>query len=235
MSNTETLNLPNQLGSAILCMPNTAQPKAGVIVVHEWWGLNDYAKGRAEALADLGYAAIAVDMYGHGKTATDPEEAEHMMNAAFAEPEKLDARFQEAKNLLVQHGNVDAHSIYAIGYCFGGAVVLNQARSGTELAGVASFHGLLETDSPAQAGSVNTKVLVTTGGADPMNGPDIVAGFVKEMQNAGAEYHLTSFPNVEHGFTNPAATENGKKYGLPLSYDKHADVSSWNALLDFMR
>ncbi len=76
MSNTKTLTLPNQLGSAILCMPNTAQPKAGVIVVHEWWGLNDYAKGRAEALADLGYAAIAVDMYGHGKTATDPEEAE---------------------------------------------------------------------------------------------------------------------------------------------------------------
>ena len=235
MSNSETLTLPNQLGSAILCMPENAKPKAGVIVVHEWWGLTDYAKGRAEKLADLGYAAIAVDMYGHGKTATDPEEAELMMNAASAEPEQLNARFQEAKKLLVQHGNVDAHSIYAIGYCFGGAVVLNQARSGTELAGVASFHGLLETDSPAQAGGVNTKVLVATGGADPMVGPDVVADFVQEMQNAGVEYRLTSFPNVKHGFTNPAATENGKKYGLPLSYDEHADTSSWTALLDFMR
>ncbi len=235
MSNTETLTLPNQLGSAILYMPNNAQPKAGVIVVHEWWGLTDYAKGRAEALADLDYAAIAVDMYGHGKTATDPEEAERMMNAASAEPEKLNARFQEAKKLLAQHGNIDANRIYAIGYCFGGAVVLNQARSGTELAGVASFHGLLETDNPAQAGNINTKVLVATGGADPMVGPDVVADFVREMQNADVEYRLTSFPNVKHGFTNPAATENGKKYGLPLSYDKHADVSSWNALLDFMR
>ncbi len=235
MSNTETLTLPNQLGSAILCMPENAQPKAGVIVVHEWWGLTDYAKGRAEKLADQGYAAIAVDMYGHGNTATDPEEAERMMNAASAEPEKLNARFQEAKKLLAQHGNVTANSIYAIGYCFGGAVVLNQARSGTELAGVASFHGLLETDSPAQAGGVNTKVLVATGGADPMVGPDVVADFVQEMQNAGVEYRLTSFPNVKHGFTNPAATENGKKYGLPLSYDAYADTSSWNALLDFMR
>ena len=100
MSNTETLTLPNQLGSATLCMPANAQPKAGVIVVHEWWGLTDYAKGRANKLADLGYAAIAVDMYGHGNTATDPKEAERMMNAAFAEPEKLNARFQEAKKLL---------------------------------------------------------------------------------------------------------------------------------------
>ena len=235
MNNTETLTLPNQLGSATLCMPENAQPKAGVIVVHEWWGLTDYAKGRANKLADLGYAAIAVDMYGHGNTATDPEEAERMMNAAFAEPEKLNARFQEAKKLLAQHGNIGANRIYAIGYCFGGAVVLNQARSGTELAGVASFHGLLETDSPAQPGAVNTKVLVATGGADPMVGPDVVADFVQEMQNAGVEYRLTSFPNVKHGFTNPAATENGKKYGLPLSYDAYADTSSWNALLDFMR
>lgn len=235
MSDVETLTLPNKLGSAILCKPKNSKPKAGVIVVHEWWGLNDYAKGRARKLADLGYVAIAVDMYGHGKTANDPKEAEKMMNEASAQPEKINARFQAAKALLAKHGNVTAKSIYAVGYCFGGAVVLNQARLGTELAGVASFHGLLETDEPAQAGSVNTKVLVATGGADPMVGPDVVAAFVKEMQNAEVEYQVTSFPNVKHGFTNPAATENGRKYGMPLCYDEYADIASWDALLNFMR
>mgnify|MGYP000008694536 CR=1 FL=1 len=235
MSHEETLILPNQLGTAVLCMPTNAKPKACVIVVHEWWGLNDYAKGRAKKLADLGYAAIAVDMYGHGKIADDPKEAEEMMNTASAEPEKLNARFQEARKLLAQHCNVAAESIYAVGYCFGGAVVLNQARLGTELAGVASFHGLLETDHPARAGNINTKLLIATGGADPMVGPDSVAAFVKEMQTAEAEFHLMSFPNVKHGFTNPTSTEIGKKYGMPLFYDEHADVTSWDSLLDFMR
>lgn len=207
------------------------QSKIGVIVVHEWWGLNDYIRSRAKQLTELGYQAITVDMYGGGKTATTPDAAQALMMAALAEPEAMNARFQEAKNSLKN----STDRIYAIGYCFGGAVVLNQARMGTSLAGVASFHGLLGTETPAQPGKVKAKVLVATGGADPMVTPDITAAFIKEMQSAGVDLQLHSYPGVVHGFTNKAATENGGKYQMPLAYDEYADKNSWEALLRFMQ
>jgi dienelactone hydrolase len=208
-----------------------SKSRIGVIVVHEWWGLNDYAKGRAKQLNDLGYQAIAVDMYGEGRTAGTPDAAQALMMAALAEPAQMNARFQQARTQLEK----STDRIYAIGYCFGGAVVLNQARLGTALAGVASFHGLLGTEAPAQAGKIKAKVLVATGGADPMVTPDITAAFVSEMQSAGADLQLYSYPGVAHGFTNPAATENGKKYQMPLAYDEYADKASWEALLRFMQ
>jgi len=205
--------------------------RIGVIVVHEWWGLNDYTRSRVKQLNDLGYTAIAVDMYGDGKTANNPTDAQALMMAAFAEPEKMNARFQQAKQFLEKK----TERIYAIGYCFGGAVVLNQARMGTALDGVASFHGLLGTETPAQAGKIKAKVLIATGGADPMVTPDITAAFIKEMQSAGVDLQLHSYPGVVHGFTNKAATENGKKYQMPLAYDEYADKASWEALLHFMQ
>lgn len=207
------------------------QSKIGVIVVHEWWGLGDYARGRAKQLTDLGYTALAVDMYGDGKTAQTPEQAQALMMAALAEPEKMNARFQQALQSLRK----TTDRVYAIGYCFGGAVVLNQARMGTDLAGVASFHGILGTESPAQRGKVKAKVLVATGGDDPMVTPEITAEFVREMQSASVDLQLLVYPGVAHSFTNPAATENGKKYGMPLVYDAHADQNSWDALIRFMQ
>ncbi len=212
-------------------MTNTNKSKIGVLVVHEWWGLNDYTRSRTKQLADLGYQALAVDMYGDGKTANNLQEAQAYMTAAMGEPEKLNARFQAAREMLTK----TTERIYAIGYCFGGAVVLNQARRGTELAGVASFHGLLETAQPAQAGKVKARVLVATGGADPMVTPAHTAAFVAEMQSAEVNLQLLSFPGVKHGSTNPAATENGKKYILPLAYDAYADKTSWEALLGFLQ
>jgi len=229
------LDLPNQLGKAVLYTNTTGKPKAGVIVIHEWWGLNDYARGRAKQLAELGYAAIAVDMYGNGKIADHPKEAQAFMMAAIAEPEKMNARFLGAKTLLEQNTGLSSQHIYAIGYCFGGAVVLNQARLGTDLAGVASFHGMLDTQSPAQPGKVKAKILVATGGADPMVPAEVVGKFAAEMQNAGVDLQLLTFPGVKHGFTNPAATENGKKFNMPLVYDEYADKTSWDALLKFLR
>jgi len=210
---------------------STPKSRIGVIVVHEWWGLNDYARGRARQLTELGYQALAVDMYGEGKTGQTPDQAQALMMAALAEPDRMNARFQQALQQLQK--NTDR--VYAMGYCFGGAVVLNQARRGTALAGVASFHGLLGTETPAKAGQVKAKVLVATGGTDPMVTPEQSAAFVQEMQNAGVDLQLRSYPGVAHGFTNPAATENGKKYGMPLAYDKRADEDSWNALLQFMQ
>ena len=229
------ITLPDGLGSAVLYSASTSKPGPAVIVVHEWWGLNDYARDRARHLAEAGYTAIAVDVYGHGKVADHPKDAQAFMQAAMAEPEKVGARFNAARAALAAESNVDPDRIYGVGYCFGGAVVLHQARMGADLAGVASFHGSLGTDNPAEKGAVKARILVATGGADPMVPPEQVGSFVTEMSAAGADLKLMSFPGVVHSFTNPGATEVGKTYDMPLAYDEHADQASWKALMEFIR
>ncbi len=230
------VTLPDALGTAVLYTPRWAMSeKPGVIVVHEWWGLNDYARSRARQLAKAGYPAIAVDMYGTGKVADHPDNAMAFMNAALAEPEKMNARFDAARTILEQQGRADSSRIYAIGYCFGGAVVLNQARMGKDLAGVASFHGSLGTKTPAQAGTVTARVLVATGGADPMVPAEQVGAFMQEMTAAGVNVELLSFAGVKHSFTNPGATAVGEQFNMPLAYDEAADTASWNALMEFIR
>lgn len=229
------IDLPDQLGTAVLYSNSkTKKPDAAVIVVHEWWGLNDYARGRARQLAEQGYTAIAVDMYGHGDVAQHPKDAKSFMEAAFAEPGKMNARFNAARAILLTRSNVDAARLYAIGYCFGGAVVLNQARMGADLYGVASFHGSLGTESPAQPGKVKAKLLVATGGADPMVPAEQVGNFASEMTRAGAEFELLSFPQAKHSFTNPGSTAVGQQYDMPLAYDAEADQVSWQALMQFI-
>lgn len=227
--------LPDDLGNAVIYTSKSKKPGPAVIVVHEWWGLNEYARHRARLLAEAGYTAIAVDMYGHGKVAEHPKDANGFMQAALAEPEKMSARFNAARNLLAAERNVDASRIYGVGYCFGGAVVLNQARMGAPLAGVASFHGSLGTTTPAEAGNVKARVLVATGGADPMVPPQQVGDFVTEMGNAAVDLQLLSFPGVLHSFTNPEATAVGKAFDMPLAYDEQADKASWQALMDFIK
>lgn len=223
------------LGSAVLYYDDSIeQATAGVIVVHEWWGMDDYTRSRAQKLAQAGYAAIAVDMYGHGKVAGHPKDAKAFMEAAMAEPELMNARFAAARAVLAKQVKVDPERIFGIGYCFGGAVVLNQARMGTDLAGVASFHGSLGTQAPAVADKVVARVLVATGGADPMVPPQQVADFVNEMSNAKVDLELLSFPAAVHGFTNPGATKKGQEYEMPLAYDADADQRSWDALMQFL-
>jgi dienelactone hydrolase len=227
--------LPDNLGTAVMYTAKGKKPGPAVIVVHEWWGLNDYARNRARQLAEAGYTAIAVDMYGHGKVANHPKDANGFMEAALAEPEKMNARFQAARDLLAAERNVDASRIYGVGYCFGGAVVLNQARKGADLAGVASFHGSLGTPTPATEGAVRARILVATGGADPMVPAQQVGQFVTEMSSAGADLTLLSFPGVLHSFTNPGATAVGQEFDMPLAYDEAADKASWRALMNFIR
>lgn len=227
--------LPDDLGTAVVYSATTSTPGPAVIVVHEWWGLNDYARDRARQLAEAGYTAIAVDMYGHGKVADHPSDAQAFMQAALAEPEKMGARFEAARAALAAESNVDASRIYGVGYCFGGAVVLNQARMGADLAGVASFHGSLGTNNPAEKGAVKARILVATGGADPMVPNDQVGQFVTEMTTAGADLTLLSFPGVLHSFTNPEADEVAQKHALPVGYDEHADQTSWQALMEFIK
>ncbi len=229
------VTLPDGLGTGVMYLNDKQKkPGPGVIVIHEWWGLNDYARDRARMLARQGYTALAVDMYGTGKVATHPKDAEAFMKAALAEPETMNARFEAARKMMLKQQQVEAGRLFAIGYCFGGSVVLNQARMGTELAGVASFHGSLGTDTPAGEGDINARILVATGQADPMVPAEQVTRFVKEMTEAGADFQLLSFPGVQHSFTNPKADAVAERFEMPVGYDAHADKVSWKALVDFI-
>lgn len=201
--------------------------RPGVVVVHEWWGLNDYIRGRVSQLAELGYEALAADMYGGGQTATDPEGANGLMSAALGDVPSLEKRLQAAVDTLKARPGVDGSKIAAIGYCFGGAVVLHGARVGMPLAAVASFHGALGSFHDPTPGSVKPRILVCHGADDALVPQEEIDAFKKQMDAAGADYRFEAYPGAKHGFTNPDATANGAKYGMPLAYDADADARSW--------
>jgi dienelactone hydrolase len=208
--------------------------RPGVLVVHEWWGLNDYARRRAKDLAALGYVALAIDMFGDGKVATHPEEAKKFAHEASADPVARLQRFEAARAVLAADEHVDGQKLAAIGYCFGGGIVLNAARSGSKLDAVASFHGSLDTDKPMPASTFSGRIFVATGAADPFVPADQVGAFRKEMDAASAKYEVVEYPGAKHAFTNPEATEVGKQNGLPLEYNAEADTSSWQKLRELL-
>lgn len=209
--------------------------RPAVLVVHEWWGHNSYARKRADMLAGLGYTALAVDMYGEGKQANHPDEAGKFATEVAKNMPMARTRFEAGMRLLRKQKTVDAKQMAAIGYCFGGAVVLNMARAGVNLKGVASFHGSLGTDHPAQPGKVRARIISFTGEADPMINADAVAAFRQEMESAGADFRMVTYPGVKHSFTNPDADELGRKFNLPLAYDAAADQNSWQQTTGFLR
>lgn len=211
----------------------STKKRPAVLVVHEWYGLNDYAKERARMLAAEGYIALAVDMYGEGKFATHPKDAKKFMMAATSDPAELKARFEAAMKAVSKVKGFNG-KISAIGYCFGGAVVLNMARASLPLEGVVSYHGSLQGELKAELGKVKAEVLVATGGSDPMVPASQVGAFASEMSQAGVTYTLLNYPKAKHGFTNKNATAAGKKYDLPLAYDAEADASSWDHTLKFL-
>ncbi|WNV04667.1 dienelactone hydrolase family protein [Candidatus Methylospira mobilis] len=207
----------------------TKQP--AVLVVHEWWGLNDYARERARMLAGLGYTALAVDMYGEGKSTEHASDASGFMNNVLEHADVARERFLAAKALLERQPMVDASKkTAAIGYCFGGATVLNMARQGVDLAAVASFHGNLATRTPAQPGAVKARVLVLNGADDSFITQDSIRAFEQEMQHAGADYRFINYPGAVHSFTNPDADRLGKANNMPLAYNAAADKASWEAM-----
>jgi len=207
---------------------NAGNKRPGVLVVHEWWGHDEHARTQAKRLAESGYVALALDMYGDGKHADHPEDAQKFAAEATKDPAVAAARFNAAKGLLMAESHVDPARIAAIGYCFGGGVVLNMARAGADLKAVVSFHGALETDTPAERGKVKAPILVLTGADDPFNPPDVVEKFRKEMTDAGANFRIVSYPGVKHSFTNPQA----ETHGMPqLAYNADADKKSWQEML----
>lgn len=209
--------------------------RPGVIVVHEWWGLNDYARRRARELAELGYAALAIDMYGDGKHTEHAHEAKAWMESAAANAQVSMARAQAGLDLLKAQPEVDAGKLAAIGYCFGGKIVLDMARNGMDLAGVVSFHGVLATATPAEKGKVKARVLVLNGADDSFIPADAVAAFKKEMDSAGVDYTFINYPGARHGFTSPDADRLAKENNLDVAYNAKADKASWKEMRKFFR
>jgi len=206
--------------------------RPGVLVVHEWWGHNAYARKRAGMLAELGYTALAGAVYGGGTTAAHPDDAGKFSGAVRNHLPLMRERFNAARVFLHRQPSVDPERNAAIGYCFGGGVVLEMAREGMDLDAVASFHGRLGGGSRAKPGVVRAKILVANGADDPFVTAEQIAAFQKEMEAAGADYIFLNLPGAKHSFTNPEADAFGEKFGLPLAYDAAADAASWRAMQD---
>jgi dienelactone hydrolase len=212
---------------------NIQGKRPAVLVVHEWWGLNDYSRMRAKKLAGLGYIAMAVDMYGDGKTGDDPKAAMALATPYYKDPTLTKTRLDAAINKLKTFPQTDSSKMAAIGYCYGGFVVLNAAKLGADLKGVVSFHGGLG-GVPVNKDRLIAKILVCHGDSDGFVNPE-VAGFKKSMDSAKIDYTFKHYPDATHAFTNPEATEKGKKFNMPIKYNAEADSASWNDMKAFFR
>lgn len=205
-------------------------PLPGVLVVHEWMGLNDYAKRRAGQLADLGYIALAVDIYGKGVRAKDAQEAGALAGKYKADRKLMRERILAGLDFLKKHQLVDTKHIAAIGYCFGGTTVLELARSGADVAGVVSFHGGLATPNPDDAKNIKARVVVFHGADDPLVPPEEVAAFQNEMRKGGVDWQMVFYGGAVHSFTNPDA---GGEPSKGVAYNEKADRRSWEAMRVF--
>ncbi|MGC3873827.1 dienelactone hydrolase family protein [Halomonas sp. GXIMD04776] len=207
------------------------EPRPAVIVVHEWWGLNDYIRARADQLAALGFVALAVDMYGDGQVAAHPDQAGEFSSRVMQDWPSARARLEAAMMSLHEHPWVAKDKgMAAIGYCFGGGVVMNMALSGMPIKAAISFHG-----SPTQAvsnpQSFDGVVQIHNGAQDPLVKRDALMAMAQTLEAQGAEVEVINYPRATHGFTNPFADEVGEQFDLPLAYNAAADASSWQAAL----
>jgi dienelactone hydrolase len=194
--------------------------RPGIVMVHEWWGITKHMRNEARRLARQGYTAFIADMYGDAKTANNPKDADVLSGSVMKNPQAMESRFNAAREQLARQATVDPTRIGAVGYCFGGAVVLNMARAGADLAGVVGFHASLGLNTPAPApGTVKAKVLILNGADDPFVEKEEYATLKSELDAAKADYRVIEYPGAVHAFTNPEATALGKKFNLPLRYD----------------
>ena len=218
----------------LACDENLKGKRLAVLVVPEWWGLTDYLKMRVRKLAELGYVAFAVDVFGNGKIADNPSEAQNLTKAFYANPQLSKSILEAALVKVKALRETDGSKILAIGYCFGGSVVLNAAKLGMDFKGVVSFHGGLR-GVPADKQLLKAKILVCHGADDKFVSPGDVNAFKQQMDSIGADYKLIVYPNATHAFTNPASTENGKKFNMPIAYNEKADKDSWNDMKLFFK
>lgn len=208
-----------------------AGPRPGVLIVHEWWGLGAFVKQRAERLAEMGYVAFALDMYGKGVQTTEREQAAKLAGQFYADPKLMRARAKAGLEVLLARKNVDPKKVAAIGYCFGGTTVLQLAFSGADLAGVVSFHGGLMPPLPEDGKNIKAKLLVLHGADDPFIAADEITKFQEALRQAGADWQMMYYGGAVHSFTNPAAK--GEIKGA--QYHEAAERRSWEQMRAFFR
>ncbi|MGE5456750.1 MAG: dienelactone hydrolase family protein [Methanococcaceae archaeon] len=204
--------------------------RPGVLIIHEWWGLNDYPKMRAEEIAKLGYVAFAADVYGNGKVAATQDEAGKLAGELRKDNELLRKRVAAGLDVLKHDSHVDASKISSIGYCFGGAAALELARSGADVKGTCVFHGNLKTANPNDAKNIKGKILILTGGDDNFIPPGEREDFQKEMNNAKVDWQMNIYSGAVHSFTNP---KSGNDPSKGIAYNEKADKRSWEAMKSF--
>ena len=201
--------------------------RPGIIMVHEWWGITPHIHNEAKKYAAQGYTAFIADMYGDAKTADNPKDAGALSGGVMKDPKAMESRFNAAKAELAKQSTVNPDRIGAVGYCFGGAVVINMARTGADLKAVAGFHASLGLNTPAPAaGTIKAKILILNGADDPFVKREQYDTLKKELDAAKANYQVIEYPGAVHAFTNPEATALGEKFKLPLKYDAKADQES---------
>ncbi len=213
---------------------NVQGKRPGVLVVHEWWGQTEYVRKRARMLAELGYTALALDMYGEGKMAGHPDEAGKFSSELMKNFPVAKDRFLAALEFLKKDPTVDPTRIAAIGYCFGGGVVLNMARQGVDIKGVASFHGSLAVVAPEKPTPIKAAVRVYNGADDKFIPAAAIEALKKEMTEQKANFKFTNYPGAVHAFTNPEADEYAKKFSMPIAYNAAADKASWDDMKSFL-
>ena len=223
-----------QLKGYIAYDENIKEKRPGILIVHEWWGHNSYVRERADMLAELGYTAIAVDMYGDGKQANHPDDAGKFAMSVMSNLPEATARFNAAMKLLQEHESVDSEKIAAIGYCFGGSVALTMANSGADLDAVAAFHsGVALPVMPNE--DLKARVLVCNGADDPFVSAESITSFKTAMDSIGAKYEYIAYPGVKHSYTSKEADANGEKFKLPLAYNEDANQKSWESLQQLLK
>jgi dienelactone hydrolase len=209
-----------------------AGKRPGILVAHEWWGLNDYVRRRAQMLAKLGYVAFAADMYGKGKVTQHGNEAKAWMEQISANADAWRRRGLAGLEILRKHPKVDASRLGAMGYCFGGATVMQLAYAGADLKGVVSFHGSLPVPTEAEGKTIKARVLAAHGAADAYVPPERVLQFQNALEQAGADWSLITYGHARHAFTNPDA---GKDEAENTEYNEKADHRSWAAMQTFFK
>jgi len=212
---------------------NLKGKRPAILVVHEWWGLTDYPKMRARKLAELGYIAMAVDLFGNGKIAMNPTDAQTYTTPFYSNPQLAKSILDAALVKLKEYKQTDPVNVVAIGYCFGGAIVLNYAKLGGDVKAVVSFHGGLKGVTPDKD-LLKAKILVCNGSSDKFVSEADITNFKHQMDSIGATYTFKSYPGAIHAFSNPAATELGKKFNMAIEYNKDADLNSWNDMKKFL-
>ena len=203
-----------------------------VIIVHEWWGLNEYAKSRARQIAELGYFAFDADLYGNGQLANNPDEARALSKPYYSIPENTLQPIEDAIAKAATFPQADISKVAAMGYCFGGFVVVNAAKLGAPLKGVVSFHGRLVGVQPKKD-MLKGKVLICQGGDDEFVPMSDQMAFKKSMDSVGAQYSFITYPGAKHAYTNPEATALGNKFSMPIAYNASADTASWKDMQAF--